>query len=92
MNCIFSDPVIWNGASTTRAMDPFAFKNALCSDATTTTGQSIEITNGSSTFYLNKEISYGDLFFVFFATVFTLFFIFDFLYRFIFKIKVNFRH
>jgi hypothetical protein len=55
-------------------------------------GNSAEISDGTSTFLLKQEISYGDIFIIFFLTIFTLMFIADFIYRFIYKIKVNFRH
>jgi hypothetical protein len=48
--------------------------------------------NSTTSFYLDKKISYGEIFIIFFLTIFVLMFIADFIYRFIYKIKVNFRH
>jgi hypothetical protein len=87
MNCEFSNPTIFDGSPATNTTDFWNYKTAICQD----TGV-IQITNGSSTFWLDQKISTGDLFITFFLTVFVMFFVFDFLYRFIFKIKVNFRH
>jgi hypothetical protein len=50
------------------------------------------ISTGTNSFYLDKSFSYSDFFVVFFLVVITAFAIFDFIQRFIYKIKVNFRH
>jgi Co/Zn/Cd efflux system component len=80
LNCQFATPV--EIASST-----WAFSEMNCSSTLAE-----EISDGTSTFGLVKTFSLGDFFLIFFFVVFALFCIFDFIFRFIYKIKVNFRH
>jgi len=80
LNCEFSEPV-------EIATNSWSFSKLNCSSA------AIDLlSDGTSNVYLEKTLSYGDYFVIFFAVVIILAGILDFIFRFIYKIKVNFRH
>lgn len=80
LNCAFSEPL-------EIATNSWAFSKMNCSSTMID-----KITDGTSTFYLEKTLSYGDFFVIFFYIVFILAGTLDFILRFIYKIKVNFRN
>ncbi len=51
-----------------------------------------EIATDTTGFYLNKTISYGDFWLIFFLTFFSLFMMFSWIWRFVFREKFNFRN
>lgn len=105
-HCTFSQPLFW--CKTCGHLEPlnehtplpssgtsFQFSEMDCEiygDLTSTSSQMILMTDGKSTFFLDKSFSYGDFFICFFLAIFVFMAFYDFIQRFIYKIKVNFRH
>jgi len=76
MDCVFNTPVIYDGVTApTTKQDIWNFKNASCTDKVVTTTQDyvekISTTTGSGNeFYIDKRISYGDIFIIAFLIIF----------------------
>jgi len=86
-NCEFNSPRTWENLPPVSKTEYWNYSQVKCYS------EIVEpITDGTSTFNLVKTFSFGDFFLIFFFVVLILALMFDFIFRFVYKIKVNFRH
>jgi hypothetical protein len=81
MDCDFSTPLNFAGNAPS-AGEPFAFSEMQCIDEKY---ENIVNQNSSANFYLNKNISYGDILIIFFFIFITCIIVFKILWNFNFK-------
>jgi len=70
----------------------FQYQKMHCTTTDTASSSLLMITNGTSTFWLDRTFSYADFLLIFLLVSLVAMSFFDFIQRFIYKIKVNFRH
>jgi hypothetical protein len=80
MNCNFSQPVNYTGNPPGKN-DPFAFSQMNC-DGSIGTGGSIEQITGTGTFWISKQLDYGQVLILTFLLIFFVGFIVRFLWNF----------
>jgi hypothetical protein len=68
-NCDFSNPVLFNGNPPENKADAFNFSTLACTTTDAST-ELIESTATTTSFYLDKSISYGDFLVVVFLMLF----------------------
>lgn len=81
MECDFSTPLNFEGNAPS-AGEPFAFSEINCIDEKY---QNIQNLNSGANFYLDKNVSYGDILTVFFLIFFSCVIVFKILWNFNFK-------
>lgn len=80
MNCNFSQPVNYLG-NPPEKNDPFAFTHMAC-DGTVGDGATIEQIEGPGTFWISKQLDYGQVLILTFLLIFFVGFIVKFLWNF----------
>jgi hypothetical protein len=81
MNCNFSQPVNYTGNPPGKN-DPFAFTQMTC-DGSIGTGGSIEQITGTGTFWISKQLDYGQILMLTFLLIFFVGFITKSLWNFV---------
>jgi hypothetical protein len=81
MNCTFSQPVDYTGMPPTKKGEPFAFTQMVC-DGSVGTGGSIEQITGTGTFWISKQLDYGQILILTFLLIFFVGFIAKFCWNF----------
>ena len=80
MNCIFSQPVNYTGVPPEKN-DPFAFTQMTC-DGSVGTGGATEQIEGPGTFWISKQLDYGQVLILTFLLIFFVGFVVKFLWNF----------
>ena len=81
-NCIFSQPVNYTG-DPPKKNDPFAFTQVTCTDSGGTGTASIEQITGTGTFWISKQLDYGQVLILTFLLIFFVGFITKSLWNFV---------
>jgi hypothetical protein len=82
MNCTFSQPVNYTGEAP-KKNEPFAFSQATCTDSGGTGTASIEQITGAGTFWISKQLDYGQVLILTFLLIFFVGFITKSLWNFV---------
>ena len=89
-NCELSEPKDFQGNPPATSTDIWNYQKMVCSS----TPETIELVENASTgasFYISKQLSYGDILLITFLTLFLIFGIFKFLIDFIIPKRMNFK-
>ena len=81
MNCTFSQPVNYKDAPP-KDKEPFAFSQVTCTDSGGTGTASIEQITGAGTFWISKQLDYGQVLILTFLLIFFVGFVVRFLWNF----------
>jgi hypothetical protein len=92
INCEFSEPVYWDekelilksADNTLKSLENWNFSKINCSGSGSSTDQIFEVIENSETgssFFLSRELTYGDILITFFLMIFLVFGIWNFFFK-----------